>query len=517
MYNFILSNRENDFLKNNYNNVYDFKNINFSILTDLPVFKKNNLTTIKEKKQFLNIKTEFNSLFDYKKDYLTIKSFNINFSLDIFSDVFFVNNIFYVINNLNEKKVDLVFKNFTSQELIEQYKKILDEIFKIRDLKDFNFDIRSIQDLEIKNNTYKIIDVLKKKIKDDENEPKKKIFDLYLKDYKNVPESGHNIFNLIFFLRKFPLFNKLIEKYFKENESEYFDLLFLIENVINIEENISEEKEEYSIEDVIENYDNNTLFDTYLDFYLLNNKIINIKFLLDDNLDSEHTFFLNSYYIPYNIKLIKEQKLNFDIGKILSVYKNLINQKTSLKNLYSVVFSFYLNANPFPSINKYLESINAQEEIYKEQINILINSFVFYLFFVFEYYNLDQYKNLNDLEEIFNNNFDNISWEEIPSLDYKQKLNNFLYHIYTAYVIFKDEGFYSFYKKIMFNLKHFFYIFKYFKNNNDKLFPLFSFLLFSEERIKVIKKYNSKENNILIFLENLYDKYYQPELKYILS
>lgn len=512
MYNFFLSNKENDFLKNNYNNVYDFKNINFSILTDLPIFKKNNIQTIKEKKQFLNINTEFNSLFDYKKDYLTIKSFNINFSLDIFSDVFFINNIFYVINNLNEKKVDLVFKNFTSLELIEQYKKLLDEIFKTRDLKDFNFDIRSIQDLEIENKTYKIVNVLKKKIKDDENESKKKIFDLYLKDYKNVPESDHNIFNFIFFLRKFPVFNNLILEYFKENEPEYFERLSMIENIQK-----KNKDKESSIEDVIEDYDNNTMFDTFLDFRLLNNKIINIKFLLEDNLESEHTFFLNNTDIPYNRKLIKTQELIFDIKKILETYKKLINNKKSLKILYSVVFSLYLNANPFPAIHKYFESINVREDIYNEQINILINSFVFYLFFVFEYYNLNQYKNLNEVEKIFNNDFEGLSWEETPSLDFKQKLNIFIYHIYTSYTIFQNKIFYSFYKKIMFNLKHFFYIFKYFKNNNDKLFPLFSFLLFSEERLKVIKKYNAKENNILMFLENLYDKYYKPDLKYIVS
>lgn len=184
------------------------------------------------------------------------------------------------------------------------------------------------------------------------------------------------------------------------------------------------------------------------------------------------------------------------------IIRNKQNQVINIFNdLLYYIFSYFLSIN---YQNCYIDNFS------DENINIIASNFLIDLYSVYEYLEIRSFKSLDDLTKFY---------PLYRSTNYKNYTSQYLmtlFFIYSSYFLFNyDEnkyrnGFVSnpFYNEInseIIIIKNYLYIFKVLKHNNKNLFPLFVFLSCSNDKNKIILKYDNKKNNILSWLDEYYN------------
>jgi hypothetical protein len=458
-----LYNKKNNLL-NISNKLLTFNNIKL-ILQEAPYFVENNVN--------INTLTKpFDTLLHYQKALLHIDHVNINISLDIINDN---DNIYY--NNFMlffyDQSINLNFKNYSMYNLLEKYKEIIHNIMKKISMNQFSFNVNLLSNI-----SYNVIDILNtKKINTDtasnEEDSKVALIDIYLKDFENTPESKNDLCNYIYFLRKFPMFRKLLNHYLYTNEPEIYSIIEQNKLDINSDMVFLPILFKYTDNEKII-YNVNTLFKQD---YSLNDFLINID-TIDINIENLLKVYNNINFYEYGI--VDDELINIEV---------LSNKIYNMEyyDIYTMI-SLYFKVN-----NVDILMLNY---ISLENFNILISMFLINLYIIYDYLNLKE-KEISDMLLIYkNSSYNNFDLTEL------------LFYIHLSYYVFHFDANQVYIKIIDSNInliKHYLYIIQYSKNTLQDMYPLIIFLSCSNKQIKFIYEYKAENNYILEFLNEYYD------------
>lgn len=518
---------------------------------------KSNTTLVNQIKELLTIylnpqKPPTNFLYDtlnkYKEDYVSITSSNINSSLDLINNRIEEKDKINLINELFQTKhvpQEFKFNNINFYVLIDTYKNIVNSLFQSITNCTFVFNtLFNFNDLKenplnfLKNTNTNIINLLeylkRKKYYNIE------LIDIYLLEFYSVPSSSSNIMNFIYFLRRFPLFICMINKYFFEYEKDIFEKLT-----------------EYNIDNISCVNDNTANIDLFLNSPNYDIKIYNLKSLLDGSISINNIIYTMPCISQHDIKtkniinyinefrndvqtidlvnriirtntygviklhinhILFNPKQFFTECKKSSVYKNYKGEDKTITlddfEFILYLYSFYLCLEDMDT--GYLSTLQLDD------LMLNLSDFLINLFSIYNYLNLDIYDTIEMLQKTYPLN--EISENSVMLNDpgfkfYKETaISRLIFYIHASYFLFNKKN--SIYEAISDNmniLKHFFYTFNYFKNDNQKIFPLFVFLGFSDKNTKIIKEYNSSNNLVLDWLIDYYDVLFKHPKKYVIK
>lgn len=428
---------------------------------------------------------EAKTILDYQKEILNIDHTNINISLDIINqnDNIYYNNFMLYFYNQN---INLNFKNYPMYNLLDKYIDIIQQMTKNININQFGFNKDLLTPDGIPTKVNELLNIRK-----NNTDSNLALIDIFLKDIKNTPESQNDLYNYIYILRKFPMFRLILNHYLNKNESDIYKIIS--ENNLEIESetelllpllfNFSDH------EKILQNITNLFKKDYCLNdfFYMIDTYDIDVDLLIKTYNDIDfQTYGFNSIDIFVNLDALINNFLtttNYDIYKVLSLY-------------------FKINS----------VEINLIKEISTENLNILISTFFMNLYIIYDYLNLNQFSNINELIEIYKD-----TSNDTLGINPENILTDLLFYIYLSYYVFKDQ-LNDIYRIITGNinlLKHFFYIIQYSKNTLPTIFPLIIFLSCSSRRIKVIYEY--KNNYILEFLNDYYDIIFKESQKIMIK
>lgn len=454
------------------------------------------LTNIKE--IFFN-RNIYNIFLENKGD---LTNFNKTIETDLLQIKPETFNITYSINYINTTlslfqtpfiKItdDFNFKNFSIYEIDEIYRRVYNEILKKLNLNLIKIDINIVKD-ETFYQLKTILDYLnkKKETASEDLDINKELIDYYLEDFYNVPISSINIINYIYFLQKFPFYKLLINNHFKNTDFLYYQNLK--------EKNLLFDEEKIFFFPELFNLENNNFY------------IVNVLNLIENKINTlEYFFVLPS--IKINKDQIKNEYNNDAIQEALRSYENInSDQKTRIT-------IFYKSFNGIPSDNKLLAillhlnkiEIDKIEIFTEEELKVLLSKALIQLYFVAYFYNFTTQKE---------DDYELLPEEKIESLlkigiEKNIEINEY---IILAFILYYRTHIPNRISNFIEKFKHLLFINNYFNQINTHLYPIFIFFCFSNEKIKIIKQYTYKENYLLDYFIELYNKLFKNTINIII-
>lgn len=441
------------------------------------------------------------NLYEFIDDFIQIKESNINISLEIISNVEYISSSKVIVDYYKwylKKNINLNFEDIPFWLIINKYIELVNCIYEPVGKYIFfnNIGFSDLKDLDI-NENLRIIDVLK--IRKKQLYMDIPLFDIYLKEFKNAPESRVSVINYIFFLRRFPLFKNLVNNYFNIHKKDIFNKIKEIDNV-----------------------DGNSIYiPLFMSFKTKSFIIENVLSFNSGKIDINNMYYnINSPHIKKDNFIKTFKKINMEN---LGFTKLIINPKsecymlvkpsiftqefTSKKKDIDNIFIFIVYMKFINTTNWFLDN---QEN--DESLNIFMSNFMTKCFFIYNYMNLQKY-NLDEMLDIFI--YHDLNIDLYTNLDPNMNEDYFevthsLVLIHMSYLLFKNDSFnINSMSRNIDILGHFSYVFKYFKTIEKNIFPLFVFLAFSNKEIKFLYEYVNKNNKILSFLNDFYDEIYK--------
>lgn len=500
------------------NNIYSFLIKNLIETRRLKSNQKYNIhKETKEAIRKMSLGHSFQTMPDFIQPFLNVRSTNMLHSLE------YINNLLETTVSdilripIYSKSVgNLKFENYSMGEVRKSYVTIIEQIYEPVNRNIFLPDA-AYSDILSLNKQIRILDLLRlQKLK---TLSVFGIIDLFLVKYKNVPNSNNNIFNFIFFLRRFPLFRFMFNKHLEEVKPEIFR--FIKDDDL---ESINSQSETQEITNF--KNPNHTFVPYFFDFESLEYAYSNIDYLIHNN--TKNYFNSLSYRIPnLNIDMERlvteyyEFRFNFkfkDFGfdNIDDQIVGLIDPGTFIRKLYQTTpeFKFYT------IIKSYLCVYNIDPRHLKHQvennntesITTFISKMLFKLYFLYEYLNLSQFNDINQLLQIYEYKNSKLNINNIVGLqDFvknSQTLSS-LFYVYSAFILFQNNSeFHSSITKHVEVLKHIIYLVNNYHENDCEITPMFVFLFYSSTRVKAVYSgpRRNEENRMLVWLIEYYEE-----------
>lgn len=347
------------------------------------------------------------------------------------------------------------------------------------------------------------------------------VYDTYLRDYLQAPNSDDKKINFIYFIRRFSIFKKLIDDTNNDVDDENF-----LENVFGIH---SKEYIDFNNDRILQNVSNlDELF--YIFPFLrkidligtLREKYIYVAKKLIDTLPGLKFFEENLYITDMNIV----------INTILNDSETLCGN-TTINYLLKDVSDIFFKIIVIFAYDSILNSAKDIENVTNEDFLISLSLFLFYMYSTNKKYELKKIDNFEDKIKskiVILTNCDNNHNEQDVDSDYdhneqdvdndsidscfaehnfvflktigSSELNNSLFHLYSSNLLCDDIFLNNILKENLLRVGHFFYALKYFKNTLKNFYPLFAFGVFSTKEKKYLVDFDEKKN---VFLDQSLD------------
>lgn len=454
------------------------------------VLKKNYIKEMEED-LFKNLSSYEN---DFIKNYnkenikeLKILHSDINTSLDISSG-----------RDIDGNGYSINISDFSFEQVKNKYDEIQRQL--LGSINNFKFFLKNgIPKSEEKiDNISKLINLIKS--------PNSNVYDTYLRDYLQAPNSEDKKINFIYFLRRFSIFKKLIS----DDKNE--ELTFFLNKVFGIN---SKDYIEYNNDRILKGVDN--LDELFYIFPFLRNldmigtlkaNYINTMEKIKETLPGLEYYGEDLYITDLNIVIdsIKNNSVLF-YGNGLVYYFS-----KEISDIISKLITIF-------SYDSLLNSVNDYKNMTDEDFLIKLSLFLFFIYSTNEKYSLKKIKDFDEKLYSKINVYNDDDRSEILSVideDFtdnnfilkktygSRELNNSLFYLFSSKILCEDIFLKNLLKENLLRVGHFFYVLKYFKNTLKDYYPLFVFGVFTTSEKKYICDYDKNKN---VFLDQIIDVY----------